>query len=77
MNFCLVFALFGYFFAWSAAMLYRRDSNNVLKPDLMAISSTVVPLPIYAVFDFENRLPKDKQKKRPQGRVELVTKSKE
>ncbi|XP_028177588.1 uncharacterized protein LOC114365262 [Ostrinia furnacalis] len=77
MNFCLVFALFGYFFAWSSGMLYRRDSNNVLKPDLMAISSTVVPLPIYRVFDFENKLPQDKKKTRPHGKVELVTKSKE
>ncbi|RVE52254.1 hypothetical protein evm_003044 [Chilo suppressalis] len=77
MNFCLVFVLFGYFFAWSAGMLYRRDSDNLLKPDLMAISSTVVPLPIYSVFNFENKLMRDKHKKRPQGRIELVTKSHE
>lgn len=32
MNFYLFFVLFGYFFAWSSGMLYRRDSDNVLKP---------------------------------------------
>ncbi|KAJ0179556.1 hypothetical protein K1T71_005268 [Dendrolimus kikuchii] len=76
MNFCLVFVLFGYFFAWSEGMLYRRDAD-VLKPDLLAISSTVVPLPYYSVYSSEKKLLKDKNKKKPIGKISLVTKQPE
>ncbi|XP_045459466.1 uncharacterized protein LOC123670016 [Melitaea cinxia] len=74
MNFYLFFVLFGYFFAWSSGMLYRRDSDNVLKPDLLPVSSTVMPLPYYSVFGYEKKLLRDKHKKRPQGVISLVTK---
>ncbi|KAJ8727240.1 hypothetical protein PYW08_015637 [Mythimna loreyi] len=74
MNFCLVFVLFGYFFTWSAGMLYRRDSDNVLKPDLLPVSSTVMPLPYYSVYGYEKKLLRDKHKKRPTGKISLVTK---
>ncbi|XP_023942421.2 uncharacterized protein LOC112048942 [Bicyclus anynana] len=74
MNFCLFFVLFGYFFACTSGMLYRRDSDNVLKPDLMPVSSTVLPLPYYSVYGYEKKLLRDKQRKRPMGKISLVTK---
>ncbi|CAG9563546.1 unnamed protein product [Danaus chrysippus] len=74
MNFYMFLMLFGYFFTWSSGMLYRRDSDNVLKPDLLPVSSTVMPLPYYSVYGFEKKLLRDKNKKRPQGKISLVTK---
>ncbi|XP_041973024.1 uncharacterized protein LOC121728798 [Aricia agestis] len=74
MNFCVFFVLFGYLFAWSAGMLYRRDSDNLLKPDLMAVSSTVMPLPYYSVYGAEKKLLQEKNKNRPQGKISLITK---
>nr|AAF16719.1 unknown [Manduca sexta] len=74
MNFCLFFVLFGYVFAWSAGMLYRRDSDHLLKPDLLPVSSTVMPLPYYSVYGYEKKLLRDKYKKKPEGSVSLVTK---
>ncbi|KAM3968187.1 uncharacterized protein ACR2FA_006450 [Aphomia sociella] len=74
MNFCLFFVLFGYFFAWTNGMLYRRDSDNVLKPDLLPVSSTVMPLPYYSIYGYEKKMLREKYKKRPQGKISLVTK---
>ncbi|KOB76066.1 Uncharacterized protein OBRU01_06375, partial [Operophtera brumata] len=71
MNLCLVFVLFGYFFAWTSAMLYRRDDDNVLKPDLLAISSTVVPLPALAVYRYEKKILQEKNKKPTSGKLSL------
>ncbi|CAK1578723.1 unnamed protein product [Parnassius mnemosyne] len=74
MNFYLVFLLYGYIFGFACGMLYRRDSDNVLKPDLLPVSSTVMPLPFYSVYVFEKNLLRDKNKKRPEGKISLVTK---
>ncbi|XP_047989970.1 uncharacterized protein LOC125229218 [Leguminivora glycinivorella] len=72
MNFCLVFVVC--FFACCSGMLYRRDADNVLKPDLQPVSSTVVPLSFYSVYGYEKKMYRDKHKKRPQGKIALVTK---
>ncbi|XP_028026027.1 uncharacterized protein LOC114239824 [Bombyx mandarina] len=77
MKICLVFVLFGCVCAWTSGMLYRRDADNVLKPDLLPVSSTVVPLPFYSVYGYEKKLLREKDKKRPEGKISLVTKQQE
>ncbi|XP_013140631.1 PREDICTED: uncharacterized protein LOC106104983 [Papilio polytes] len=75
MNFCLLLLLLsGCIFGSTYGMLYRRDSDNVLKPDLLPVSSTVMPLPFYSVYGFEKKLLRDKNKKRPEGKISLITK---
>ncbi|XP_011554412.3 uncharacterized protein LOC105385690 [Plutella xylostella] len=75
MNFCLLSVIFVFFSGWTTAMLYRRVSDNVLKPDLLAVSSTVLPLPYYSVFGYEKKLLQGKNKKRPPGKISLVTRT--
>ncbi|VVC91098.1 unnamed protein product [Leptidea sinapis] len=42
--------------------------------NLLPVSSTVMPLPFYSVYNYEKKLLRGKYKKRPQGKISLITK---
>ncbi|CAH1115037.1 unnamed protein product [Psylliodes chrysocephalus] len=54
--------------------MYRMNDNKVLEPDLIPVSSTVIPLPVYKVsFGINVLSAKDEKLKRPEGPIELET----
>nr|CAI5818773.1 unnamed protein product [Callosobruchus analis] len=55
--------------------MYKYNENKVLEPDLVPVSSTVIPLPVYKVSYGFNiaKDPKSGNAKRPDGPIELIT----
>ncbi|KAJ8940908.1 hypothetical protein NQ318_017499 [Aromia moschata] len=56
--------------------VYKFNENRALEPDLVPVSSTVIPLPVYQVVSSDlNFRPtsKDEKVKKPEGPVTLIT----
>ncbi|XP_019876174.2 uncharacterized protein LOC109604080 [Aethina tumida] len=55
--------------------VYKYNDNKLLEPDLVPVSSTVIPLPIYQVGYGINVAPSktETKAKKPDGPVSLVT----
>ncbi|CAH0548608.1 unnamed protein product [Brassicogethes aeneus] len=55
--------------------MYKLNENKVLEPDLIPVSSTVIPLPVYQVGYGLNVSPSkhDEKIKKPEGPISLVT----
>ncbi|KAJ3652117.1 hypothetical protein Zmor_018111 [Zophobas morio] len=69
--FCLIFVCL----SECLPTVYKFNENKVLEPDLVPVSSTVIPLPVYQVSYGLNVVPslKDDKTKRPEGPITLVT----
>ncbi|KAJ8921128.1 hypothetical protein NQ315_013598 [Exocentrus adspersus] len=56
--------------------IYKYNENRMLEPDLVPVSSTVIPLPVYQVgygFNAGHALSQDEKTKKPEGPITLVT----
>ncbi|CAH1963882.1 unnamed protein product [Acanthoscelides obtectus] len=67
---CLVFVL-----VECHPTMYKYNENKVLEPDLVPVSSTVIPLPVYKVgYGFTSgKNAKNSNVKKPEGPIELIT----
>ncbi|ENN81473.1 uncharacterized protein LOC109546813 isoform X1 [Dendroctonus ponderosae] len=62
--------------ATSLPTMYKVNENKVLEKDLVPVSSTVIPLPIYKVSSAGYNikpLKEDELNQRPKGPVSLIT----
>ncbi|XP_023310429.1 uncharacterized protein LOC111691586 [Anoplophora glabripennis] len=66
---------FGVIFVECHPTMYKINENKVLEPDLVPVSSTVIPLPVYQVGYGINLGPsiKDEKTKKPDGPITLIT----
>ncbi|XP_060533626.1 uncharacterized protein LOC132706359 [Cylas formicarius] len=58
--------------------MYKYNENRILEKDLVPVSSTVIPLPIYKVSSVVDGVPsvtKGDKLKKPEGPVTLLTAS--
>ncbi|XP_023026287.1 uncharacterized protein [Leptinotarsa decemlineata] len=61
--------------AESHPTMYKFNENKILEPDLVPVSSTVIPLPVYQV-GFGLKLPstlENEKPNKPEGPVHLIT----
>ncbi|EFA05414.2 uncharacterized protein LOC100141997 isoform X3 [Tribolium castaneum] len=65
------------FVGWAHGLptVYKYNQNKILEPDLVPVSSTVIPLPIYRVSSGLQVAPnlKDDKVKKPEGPITLLT----
>ncbi|XP_044260817.1 uncharacterized protein LOC123008856 [Tribolium madens] len=68
---CLIFVCFSH----CLPTVYKYNENKILEPDLVPVSSTVIPLPIYRVSSGLQVAPnlKDEKIKKPEGPITLLT----